>query len=138
MGKEASRVYRMVEHVGEVELELEGASEADVFDAAASAFRELVDGSAAAREPFRREIALGPDDAEILLADWLDELVFLAEVEGFVPLQVVELGLRGGRLRSVVEGIRGHPRHLVKGVTLHELALTQDEEGWHGRVVLDV
>lgn len=131
-------MYRMVEHVGEVELELQGASEADVFDAAAGAFRELVDGSAAVHEPFRREIALGPDDAEILLADWLDELVFLAEVEGFVPLQVVELDLRGGRLRSVVEGIRGHPRHLVKGATLHELALTRDEEGWHGRVVLDV
>ncbi len=131
-------MYRMVEHVGEVELELQGASEADVFAAAAAAFRELVDGSAQGHEPFRREIVLGPDGAEILLADWLEELVFLAEVEGFVPLQVVELDLRGGRLRSVVEGIRGHPRHLVKGVTLHELSLSEDEEGWHGRVVLDV
>ena len=131
-------MYRMVEHVGEIELELQGASEADVFDAAAGAFRELVDGSAPGHEPFRREIVLGPDDAEILLADWLEELVFLAEVEGFVPLQVVELDLRGGRLRSVVEGIRGRPRHLVKGATLHELSLSEDEEGWHGRVVLDV
>lgn len=128
----------MVEHVGEVELELVGASEADVFDSAARAFRELVDGEGAAGDTFPQEIVLGPDAPETLLADWLGELVFLAEVEGFVPLRVTELDLRGHRLRSVVEGVRGRPRHLVKGVTLHELSLTQDEEGWHGRVVLDV
>ncbi len=131
-------MYRMVEHVGEVELELAGASEAEVFAAAASAFRELVDGSVATRETFRREIVFGPDDAEILLARWLDELVFLAEVEGFVPLHVVKLDLRGGRLRSVVEGVRGRPRHLVKGATLHGLALRRSGGAWHGRVVLDV
>ena len=130
--------HRMVEHVGEIELELEGASKSDVFAEATVAFRELVDGGPLEEGRFRHEILLGPEPADLLLVDWLDELVFLAEVERFVPLRVAEVELGNGRLRGVVEGRRGRPRHLVKGATLHDLRLTRDRECWHGRVVLDV
>jgi SHS2 domain-containing protein len=92
--------YRYVEHVGEVELRLEAASEPEIFGAA---------------------------------------LVFLAEVEEFVPERVASFTLADGCLRATVEGRRGHPRHLVKAVTLNKLELGQPEGGrWHGRVVLDV
>ena len=130
--------HRLVEHVGEIELELEGASESDVFAEAAAAFRELVDGGSVGRGTYRHEISLGPADADLLLADWLGELVFLAEVDGFVPIRVIELQLRGRRVFAVVEGVQGRPRHLIKGVTLHGLRLVRDGEGWRGRVVLDV
>ena len=130
--------HRLVEHVGEVELELDGATEPDVFVEAATAFRELVGGVPAHGRPLRKRVALVPGDDARLLADWLDELVYLAEVERFVPLRVPEIDVRDGNLVAVVEGVRGRPRHLVKGATLHGLALRRKEDGWHGRVVLDV
>lgn len=128
---------RLVEHVGEVELALASPTEEGVFAEAAAAFRELVDGSPTGGEPFRREVVLRAEEPALLLVDWLNELLFLAEVERFVPEVVERIELTDG-LSATVLGVRGRPRHLVKGATLNGLELTCDAEGWHGHVVLDV
>jgi SHS2 domain-containing protein len=127
-----------VEHVGEVELELEGASAAEVFEGALHAFAELVVSELAPSEPARHEIELEARDDALLLVDWLSELVFLAETARFVPERVTSFELGEGRLRATVEGRRDHPRQLVKAVTLNRLRLEQEGGRWHGRVVLDV
>jgi SHS2 domain-containing protein len=129
--------YRFVEHGGEVELELEAASEAGVFEAALGAFAELV-ASGEEGAGVRHEIELAGADRPLLLVDWLNELVFLAEVEGFVPERVAELELAGDRLRATVAGRRGRPRQLVKAVTLNGLELGEAGGLWRGHVVLDV
>ena len=131
--------HRYVEHVGEVELALEAPDRAQLFSEAAAAFRELVDGAEGSRrETLTREVSLGPAEPARLLADWLDELVFLAEVDGFVPERVTSIALERGHVRATLEGSRGRPRHLVKAATLHGLELVHEGEVWHARVVLDV
>ena len=129
--------HRFVEHVGEVELELEAPSEAGIFEAALVAFADLVavDGDG---EPASHDVELGAGDRALLLVDWLSELVFLAEVEEFVPERVAAFELGGNRLRATVTGRRARPRHLVKAVTLNNLELAEEGGIWHGRVVLDV
>ena len=130
-------MHRFVEHVGEVEIELEAASEAEIFASALDAFAELVEAGGPA-EPDRHEIELAASDRSLLLVDWLNELVFLAEVARFVPERIVSLELADGRLGATVAGHRGRPRHLVKAVTLNKLVFKQEGGAWHGRVVLDV
>lgn len=91
--------------------------------------------------PHLRARALDREAADLpsLLVEWLGELVFLAESDGFVPERVTEMGLAGGRLQAVVAGQRATPQALVKGVTYHRLEFAQDgESAWHARVVLDV
>lgn len=130
-------MHRFVEHVGEVEVELEAATEAGIFEAALAAFAELVKADAKG-EPASHEVEIGAGDRALLLVDWLSELVFLAEVEQFVPERVSAFSLDGNRLRATLVGRRDRPRHLVKAVTLSKLALAQEGGLWHGRVVLDV
>jgi SHS2 domain-containing protein len=129
--------HRFAEHVGEVELELEAASEAGIFESALAAFAELV-GPDKGGEPFERVVELTAGDRALLLADWLSELVFLAEVEEFVPDRVEAIDLLDGCLRATVVGCRANPRHLVKAVTLNRLEFEPEGGTWHGRVVLDV
>jgi SHS2 domain-containing protein len=130
-------VYRFVEHVGEVEIDLEAADELGIFESALEAFAELV-GADADGVPARHEIELGCSDHALLLADWLSELVFLAEVECFVPERLTDCVLARSRLRASVAGRRGLPRHLVKAVTLNGLSLECNGGVWRGHVVLDV
>jgi len=129
--------HRFVEHVGEVEIDLEAASEADVFAAALAAFGELVATRDTGRSATHSVELVAPDHA-LLLVDWLSELVYLAEVEGFVPECLESLELADDRLRATVAGHRSDPRHLVKAITLNKLELRQEGGTWHGRVVLDV
>jgi SHS2 domain-containing protein len=128
--------WRFGEHIGEMEVELDSASEVGIFEAALEAFAQLVadgDGLAA-----RREIVLEAGDRALQLVDWLGELVFLAEVERFVPQRVVAIEVSGNGVRATVEGHLGDPRHLVKAVTLNRLRFEQEGGVWRARVVLDV
>jgi SHS2 domain-containing protein len=130
-------VFRWVDHTSELELEIEAPSEAAVFAEALTAFAELAgDGSGPV---VLREIEADASDRALLLVDWLNELVYLAETEQFVPERLVSLEVADGKLRAEVEGRRGEPRHLVKAVTLYRLELRRDAKvGWRARVVLDV
>jgi SHS2 domain-containing protein len=130
-------VYRWVEHTAEVELHLEAPTQQEVFAEALAAFAELVsreDGGAR----MRHDVLAEAQDAPTLLAEWLGELVFLAETEDFVPERLERLDLDGTRLRAVVAGHRGRPAHLVKAVTYHGLEFAREGDVWRAKVVLDV
>lgn len=129
-------MHRFVAHTAEVQLEIEAPSEEGVFVDAALAFAELADGVGA--EPATREVRLQSADRATLLVDWLSELVFLADTDGFVGDRVVELELGQGSLRATLAGRLASPRQLVKAATCHDLVLDRRDDGWYARVVLDV
>jgi SHS2 domain-containing protein len=132
-------VFRWVDHTAELELQIDAATERELFADALDAFEELA-GRDPAGDPARHEVfvlAEGPDPAS-LLVEWIEELVFLAETEDFVPERLVSLELGKSELRAEVEGRRGKPAHLVKAVTYHGLVVEERADGWHARVVLDV
>jgi len=131
------KTYRWVEHTGELELSIEAPTETGVFTEALAALGELL-GEEPAGEKTRHELSISASDPPALLAEWLSELVFLAETESFVPERAAELELTYPVLHAVVEGRRGEPPPLVKAVTYHMLELAENDRGWHGRVVLDV
>lgn len=131
-------MYRWIEHTGEVELWIDAPAEPAVFADAFAAYVELVrNGGSPGGE--QREIELRAGEREALLADWLEELVYLADAQQFVPEQLTDLRLEDGRLRATVRGHRGEPRPLVKAVTRHRLSFEPDQGGgWRAQVVLDV
>jgi SHS2 domain-containing protein len=128
--------YGWGEHVGELELWVTAVSEEAVFLEALRALGELLGNEGG--ESQSRDVAVAACDRALLFAGWLEELVFLAETEAFVPDALEELALSPGALRARVLGHRGAPPHLVKAVTLHRLAFEPDDDGWRARVVLDV
>jgi len=126
--------YTWIEHTAELELELRAPDERGVFRAAVAAFAELLgDGSG---EPLCHAISLAADDRGAQLVEFLEELVFLADTEGFVPERVAHIDLM--TKHAVVKGHVGSPPPLVKAVTYHGLAFAQGADGWLARIVLDV
>ena len=128
-------MYRFVDHTAELEIELEAASAEGVLEEALRAFVELA--GAGEGEVVERRLVLTAADPAALLAAWLEELVFLAETEGFVP-DSAELSLSGLELSALLRGRLGEPRPLIKAVTLHRLRFRSENGAWRGRVVLDV
>jgi SHS2 domain-containing protein len=141
-------VYRWLDHTAELELELEAVSEQGVLSDALDALRELLEGDEAGVSPQRRrgrtdqlehrEVRATAGDRPALLAAWLEELLFLAESEGFIPLAVERLSLEDVALGAIVAGHFGQPRPLVKAVTYHRLQFEPSERGYRARVVFDV
>jgi SHS2 domain-containing protein len=135
-------MYEWVDHTAELELQIRSASEAGVFTEALHALGELL----AERSPepegeprtARFEVAASAPDRATLLAEWLSELAYLAEGEGFIPQRAERVELSGSHLEATVAGRLSSPPHLVKAVTYHRLEMREEGDGWRARVVLDV
>ena len=131
--------HRWIEHTAELQLELHARSEAAIFVQAVHALRELLeDDEPAAGARAERTVEAEATDRGALLAEWLAELVFLAETEGLVPDEARNLVVGEDTVTAVIVGRLAEPRHLVKAVTYHDLELHRDRDGWRGNVVLDV
>lgn len=136
-------MHRWVDHAAELELELEATSERGVFEEALAALGGLLaertawEGQADA-EPARHQVSASAPDRATLLAEWLSELAYLAESEGFVPRRVERMQLTFNAVDADVVGSRASPPHLVKAVTYHRLGMWEENETWRARVIFDV
>jgi SHS2 domain-containing protein len=131
-------MYRWLDHTSERELWIEDEDPKAVLGEAAVALGDLLREHRTG-EPVTHRVRLSAADLPTLLADWLGELVYLAETDGFVPERVVEMSLADTSLDAVVGGQRTAPQTLVKGVTYHRLEFEQDcDDVWHAHVVIDV
>jgi SHS2 domain-containing protein len=146
--------YRWLEHTSELELQIDAPSELAAFELALVALGELVgdrcdgerdgggasgaDSEADGQRELVREVTVVASDRAALFATFLEELVYLVETDDLVPEHVEHLVLDGERLTATVRGHRGRPRHLVKGVTYHELTFGPVGDGFAATVVLDV
>jgi SHS2 domain-containing protein len=108
-----------------------GPAAGPVLDAAPSA--DATSGAAPVPIEFRADDPVG------LLAGWLRELLFLHEVRGadYVGLEVDRLDERtlAGR---ILTRSGGRAEREIKGVTYHELAVTEAGGRWRARVIFDV
>lgn len=130
-------MYRWVEHTSEIELLIEDESPEAVFTEAMVALGDVL-GEARNGQPVTHEVRIGAPDLAALLAAWMEELVYLAETDGFVAQRIERLELEPETLEALVGGERSVPRSLIKAVTYHRLEMERADGGWRARVVLDV
>jgi protein archease len=130
--------YRWVEHTAEVQVEIETSSAEAVFTEALRALAELLGAEGDGGQAVSRTVTVEGRDVAVLLAEWLNELVYLAETEDLVPEDADAIELSDRRFAATVHCRRGSPRHLVKGATYHRLAFEPSDDGFRATVVLDV
>jgi SHS2 domain-containing protein len=139
--------YEFFDHTGDVGVRLSGASVEDLFEAAALAFADTLTVRAAIVARGAQPVGLEADGADLLLVDWLSELLYRFEVQRWLPCAAaVTVNASGGRWRldarvqgEVFDPARHPIKVLVKAVTYHALAVEQTPDGrWQGTVVFDV
>lgn len=93
----------------------------------------------------RETLAPTPVDLPDLLVTWLNDLVYLFEVEGFLPLKfyVLQVEEEAPYLKARVEGRAIGPDiewlgAAVKAATYHNLVVEKTDRGWYARYVVDV
>jgi SHS2 domain-containing protein len=132
--------FEYLPHVGEVGLQLRGASIADVLKQAALALADLLvpeDPTPGPEQVY--EIVLDAADRAALLIDWLNELLFLAERDRWLPSRIDLHEATETHLRATVRGslLRRAPS-LVKAATWHGLRFDTRDGGFEAEVLLDI
>ena len=90
-----------------------------------------------------REIAVQADDLHSLLVKFLNEIIFIADTERFLPFRVDLLKIRKSSLEARVTGCPFDPnRHVrrisVKAATYHGLSIDQNGGTVKVAVIFDV
>ena len=138
--------YRFFDHTGDVGVDLWAAAPAGLFAAAAGALSDTLTDPGRIERRSRVTASLGAPDLDLLLADWVSELVYRFDAFQWLTSEAhVRLTRRGDRwlLNANLDGETRDPeRHplkiLVKAVTYHQLRVEQTAEGWQARMVLDI
>jgi len=139
--------YEFLEEIAiaDCAVQLEGADLADLFETAARALAEVMADPATVPMTARRTIALDADTLELLLYDWLSELIFRKDrdAEVYPRARVAIAGDGPFQLAAEVEGgpldpATVHLRSDPKAVTFYQFALEPVGRGWRARVVIDI
>lgn len=129
-----------MEHTGEMELHVDAPSLTELFAEGARALATVMVRSRTRDEPGpARAVRLEANDLEALWVAWLNELIFLNEMDARVYWDAVVHRCSGHHLEATVRGTRfAHVDTAVKAATYHRLSLVGDNRGWHAECVLDV
>jgi SHS2 domain-containing protein len=135
--------FRILEHPADIGFEAFGSTREEVFaNAARALFHLMVDlDSVEPRGAVLIEVE-GSDPAS-LLVNWLSELLYLDDAEGwlFSEFEVERLNDRSLAARARGEKFdrtRHRAKLQVKAITYHQLELEKAPEGWQARVYVDV
>jgi SHS2 domain-containing protein len=135
--------YRQLSHTADLGWRIWGDSLPELFENAAAALVSTMTDRRSLRLKEAREIILESGDREALLVDWLNHLLYLFDVEGFLGREFQVRSLTPHRLQAQVRGEQFDPnRHpektAVKAATYHQLEIRQENGTWQATVIFDL
>jgi SHS2 domain-containing protein len=141
--------YKYLEEVGTADIAFEatGHDLPQLFrDAADATMNVMIDNLDAIESRETRQIELSSEEIDMLLFDFLQELVFLKDAERLL-LRVRDMHIEQKEATYILQAdvagerldeMRHHQRADVKAVTLHGFSVEQENGGWKARVLLDI
>lgn len=131
--------FEELEHTADIAIRVWGGTLADLFANAAYGMAcQLVDPGQL-QVAVEREIDLHAEDAELLLVEWLSELLYVGELEDVVFVEFDMLYVTSTALTAIARGGRPEEHHThIKAVTFSELDVTKTDRGFETVIVFDV
>jgi SHS2 domain-containing protein len=141
--------YRYLEEIGTADIAFEatGRDLPELFGDAADATMNVMIENLDAIEPREtRHIELSNGEIDMLLFDFLQELIYLKDAERLLlrvrDVQINEKNdeyfLKGKAVGEPLDAARHHQRADVKAVTLHDFSVEKENSSWKARVLLDI
>ena len=127
-------------HTAEVKLRVRGPSLGEIAAEAGRALGRLELGTdRPAAQGEWRDLEVHAPDRDALLVEWLNELIYRAETERWVPVEIEVVAATDTALRARARGVTvDETPSRVKAATFHGLRITPVPGGLEAEVVLDV
>jgi SHS2 domain-containing protein len=135
--------YRQISHTADLAYRIQGNSLAEIFRNAAEALMATMTDRRGLRPKEQRDITVEAPDREALLVEWLNHLLYVYDVDGFLGRDFEILELKDDQLTARVRGEVFDPeRHVsktaVKAATYHHLEIIPRDHGWQATVIFDL
>jgi SHS2 domain-containing protein len=140
--------YEVFEHTADLGLAVRAAGLTDLFnEAARGLFSMIVANPGDVRPVVEKAFRLEGDEHDLLLFDWLNELLFTFETEQLL-LTEFDVSVEESHAAGLVltARCRGEPvdherhrlEHEIKAITYHGLSVERIDDEWVAEVIVDI
>lgn len=142
-GTEDKVRYRVFAHTADLGVEIFGDTPEAMFENAAFALFDIITDIQSIKATDEKIVSVEGLDREDLLVNYLREVLYLWNGEGFIVKECFIQNLSGNLLKGIVKGESFDPsRHRIKteikAITYHQVSVAHTSRGWTGRFIVDV
>ena len=143
IGKTIVKRFDIIDHTADTGIVAYGTDLKEAFANAAYAMFTLIADLECVKEEACRTIAVEAADRESLVVAWLNELLYLFDVERIVfkrfdITELADISLKAGGYGEEIDASRHGLRVGVKAATYHMLRVTKNSGYYSIRVIFDV
>ena len=130
-------MYNTVDHGSTVEIDVEDVDQEALFSETALALSGVLT-EARGGTAVTHDVAITAPDLEGLLVAWVNELIGLADRDGFIAERSYKERLDGGGFRAKVAGEKGIPGAEIRSVRCRSIGVRRlPDAAWSVRIHLD-
>ncbi len=137
--------FEIIEHTADVGIRAFGADLKTTFANSAKAMFSLITNLSDVREALNRDVAVTASDREMLLVEWLNELIYLFDVENvlfkrFAISTLTDTELKARCYGEKVDKARHELKIGIKSATYHMLKVEKNPagSGYRAQVLFDI
>jgi SHS2 domain-containing protein len=135
--------FEILDHTADIGLIVYGDDLNALFENAGEGFFHIITDLRKVKRRIERPITLGGESLDRLIVDWLNELLYLHDVESllFKGFEIKSVGKNG--LRAIVKGEPFQEgihviKTEVKAVTYHQIEVRQESGYWRAQIIIDL
>lgn len=135
--------FEVIEHTADIGIVAYGADIKQVFANAALGLFNLMADLDNLKESVKREIELSAEEVEVLLVEWLNELIYISEVEHIIFKRFEINEFSNTRLKATCFGEKIKPgqhrlKREIKAATYHMLKLNKEDGSYKVSIIFDI
>lgn len=134
--------FEIIDHTADIGIVVNAPDLGHLFSKAALGLFSLITDVNKVKAKFKRHIELSAGDAEELLVEWLNELIYIFEVEHVVFCRFNISEISDNTLIAICMGEKINKKHTiereVKAATYHMLHIIKSKEGLRVQIIFDL
>ena len=130
------------DHTADVGIRLQRSSREALFRDAAFGMFYIIAPNNDFQAQTDYEISVENDDPETVMVNWLSELNYYFQVEGYVPVNM-DIHFDDSELHAKITGDIADPsvhniETEIKAVTYHKIYVKQKNDAWQAQIIFDI
>ena len=135
--------FEVIDHTADIGIIVYGADIKQVFANAALGLFNLMADLDNLKEDTKRQIELSAEDVEVLLVEWLNELIYISDVEHIIFKRFEINELNNTKLKAMCFGEKIKPgqhrlKREIKAATYHMLRINKEDGSYKVQIIFDI
>jgi len=131
--------FEFLDHMADIKIKVQGKTLNEIFENSVLAVAQYSSGGEKIESKKGKVIEVSGDDNESLFYNFLDEIIYLIDAEGFIASKA-QVTLRGFNLKAELYGdsTKKYDLEAIKAATYAEMSIKKLNDYWEAIFVLDV